>query len=328
MRDRSEVRAGIFVLAALTILGAGTLWIVGFSPMRGRQVDYEVLMTSSGGVRAGDRVRVAGIDMGRVKRVELSTSDKWPVVFHVSVNERYTPTEGSAARITTDGLLGAPYLEIVAGPVGGADLPSGSRIPGIESGSFNEVFNRLGSSADRLPQLLEEATDLLTKINREIEPLLGSFQVILSKENVDAVSRALATIEPTVEHAGSQISSLVTTLESLAGQLEEGIEGVPDLTAEIGGLVEDLRQAVGPDGQRLTGVLDSAGTAMGSAEGALSTVEGNAQELDAMLRDLREAAANLKSLSQTLKERPGLLLRYPKPPEGKAGGGRDRGKRP
>ena len=28
-------------------------------------------------------------------------------------------------------------------------------------------------------------------------------------------------------------------------------------------------------------------------------------------------AANLKSLSRILKERPGLLLRYPRPPEGK-----------
>lgn len=319
MSDRSEIRAGLFVVTALLILLGGTLWIVGFSPMGGRQVEYEVLMKSSGGVRPGDRIRVAGIDMGRVKSVELRVGDEWPVVFHVSLNDRYTPTEGSLARITTDGLLGAPYLEIVAGPADAPELSAGSRIEGMESGSFNEVFNQLGDSTDRLPALLEEATGLLSKLNREIEPLMSSFQVILSEENVDAISRALATIEPTVEDAGSQISHLVTSLESLAGRMEGSLDGIPEVTSEIGGLVADLRVVLGPGGERLTGVLDSAGTAMGSASGALSSVENNAREIDAMLRDLRDAAANLKSLSQTLKERPSLLLRYPRPPEGKAG---------
>lgn len=317
MPDRDELRAGIFVAAALAILAAGTLWIVGFSPVAGRQVDYEVLMKSSGGVLRGDRIRVAGIDMGRVTGVALQAGDEWPVVFHVAVDDEYTPTEGTLARITTDGLLGAPYLELVAGPADAPPLPPGSRIPGMESGSFNEVFNQLGASTDRMPELLEEATELLTKINREIEPLMGSFQVILSEENVDAISRALASIEPTVEDAGAEVSRLVASLEGLAARVEEDLAGVPELTGEIGALVADLRRAVGPEGDRVSRVLDSAGTAMGSASGALSTVEGNAQEVDAMLRDLRDAAANLKSLTQTLKERPGLLLRYPKPPEGK-----------
>ncbi|MFQ5525833.1 MAG: MlaD family protein [Thermoanaerobaculia bacterium] len=320
MPDRSEVRAGVFVVTALLVLMAGTLWIVGFSPMRGRQVDYEVVMKSSGGVRPGDRLRVAGVDMGRVKTVVLNAGDEWPVVFHVSLNDRYTPTEGSLARITTDGLLGAPYLEIVAGPADAPELPEGSRIEGMESGSFNEVFNRLGTSADRLPALLDEATDLLTKINHEIEPLMSSFQVILSEENIDSISRALATIEPTVENAGSEISSLVDHLKSLTEKLEASLEDMPGLATEIGGLVTDLRRVAGPEGDRLIGVLDSAESAMGSAHGALSTVENNSRELDDMLRDLRDAAANLKSLTQTLKERPSLLLRYPRPPEGKTEG--------
>ena len=42
--ERNEVRAGLFVLGALVILGFGTLWIVGFKPLAGRQTSYEVLM--------------------------------------------------------------------------------------------------------------------------------------------------------------------------------------------------------------------------------------------------------------------------------------------
>lgn len=319
MADRSEVRAGLFVLTALAILAAGTLWIVGFSPMRGRQVAYEILMKSSGGVRRGDRVRVAGIEMGRVKGIKFRAGEEWPVVFKVSINERFTPVVGSAARITTDGLLGAPYLELLDGPAGAAPLPPGSEIQGVETGSFTEAFEKLGSSTEGLPDLLEEATELLHKINRELEPIMAGLQVVLSEENAEAISGTLGALQPTLEKAGPQLTALMSRLDSLASGVEEGVADVPELTSELNGLLADLRQAVGADGGRLIGVLDSAESTLGTAGSALSIVENNGQELDAMLRDLREAAANLRSLSQTLKERPALLLRYPRPPEGKTG---------
>jgi len=82
------------------------------------------------------------------------------------------------------------------------------------------------------PKHLKKA--LLAKINREIEPLMRSFQVVLSEENIDAISRALASIEPTVEDAGSQISSLVESLESLSTKMETSLDGIPGLTSEIG----------------------------------------------------------------------------------------------
>ncbi|MEE8277366.1 MAG: MlaD family protein [Thermoanaerobaculia bacterium] len=321
MAERSEIRAGLFVVTGLAILGVGTLWIVGFSPLAGRQTTYEVLMKMSSGVRTGDRVRVSGIEVGRVKRVDLRAGEEWPVLFHVTLDEGVSLTTGSTARITSDGLLGAPYLEIVAGPSDGAPLPPGSRIMGTEGGTVTHTLEGLGQATDRLPALLDQTNELVGKINREIEPLLSRFQALLSEQNIAAISDSLATLSPTLEEVGPRLSELVSRLDSLAAQLEDGIRGVPELTSEVTALVDDLRQAIGPGGERLAGVFDSAESTLGSAEDALSAVGGNSAELEAMLRDLRAAAANLKSLSQTLKERPALLMRFPRPPDRKPGEG-------
>jgi phospholipid/cholesterol/gamma-HCH transport system substrate-binding protein len=320
MADHKEVRAGIFVVLALAILGAGTIWIVG-SPMRGDRLDYEVLMHSSAGVRRGDRVRLSGMEVGRVDTVELSSGAEWPVLFRVSVDETVQLTEGSSARITSDGLLGAPYLELVAGPPEAPRLPGGSRIVGVESADLSQTLAGLGATTDRLPVLLDQTTELLSKVDREIEPLLQSLRGLLSEENVEAVSGVIAKLEPTLDDVTLRLKGLAANLESLAGELEEGLGGVPELTTEARGLITDLRGALGEDGDRLSQVFDSASATLGSAEGALSTMEINSQELDAMLRDLREAAANLRSLSQTLKERPSLLLRKPEMPARKPGEG-------
>jgi phospholipid/cholesterol/gamma-HCH transport system substrate-binding protein len=319
MPERSEIRAGLFVLMALVVFGVGTLWIVGFSPLKGRQATYEILMKGSSGVRAGDRIRVSGIEVGRVKKVELRSGEEWPVLFRVALDEGVSLTAGSSARITSDGLLGAPYLEIVAGPADGAPLPPGSRIVGTESGSVTQTLEGLGQATDRLPLLLDQTTELIGKINGEIEPLLGRFHALLSEENVGALSGSLGTLRTTLEEVGPHLSDLVSRLDSLASQLEDGVSGIPDLASEITDLAQELRLAIGPEGERLAGFLDTAESTLGSAGGALSTVTGNSAELDAMLRDLREAAANLWSLSQTLKERPSLLMRFPRPPDRKPG---------
>jgi phospholipid/cholesterol/gamma-HCH transport system substrate-binding protein len=326
LADRSEVRAGVFVILALAILVAGTIWIVGFTPFRGPKATYDVLMKSSAGVRKGDRVRVSGIEVGRVKAIELRAGDEWPVVFRVAMDEDVALTAGSAARITSDGILGAPYLEIVAGPGDGQALPPGSRIVGTEGGTLMEALEGLGGATDRLPFLLDEATALAGALNRELTPLLGRLKAVLSDRNVEEISGTLATLRPLLEEVGPRASDLLSRLDSLAAQIEDGVNGVPELTDEATALVGELRQAIGPGGGRLAGLLDSAERTLGAAEstfgtadGAFAAVEGNSAELDAMLRDLREAAANLRSLSQTLKERPSLLLRYPRPAERKPG---------
>lgn len=324
MADRSEIRAGLFVIAALVILGTATLWVVGFSPFRGRKVDYEVVMKSSGGVRRGDRVRVSGIAVGRVKELDLRTGEDWPVVFLVGLDADVRLTEGSTARITSDGLLGAPYLQIDVGPPDAPPLPPGSRIQGGIRTTLTDALEGLGGVTDRLPGLLDRTSELLAKINAEIEPLLVGFQRVVSEENVDALSGALSTLRPTLLEIRPKLSALLDRLDTVAGQLEGATEGVPGLAEEVAGLVEGLQSAIGEDGARLTGLLESAETTFGSAEGAFSTVEGNSLELDAMIRDLREAAANLRSVSQTLKEHPALLLRFPKPPERSSESGDDR----
>ncbi len=321
MADGSEIRAGLFVVVALAILGTATLWVVGFSPFRGPKVEYEVVLQSSSGVRRGDRVRVAGVEVGRVKELELRAGEAWPVRLLVGLDGDVALTEGSTARITSDGLLGAPYLQIEAGPSDASQLPPGSRIEGQPSGDLTEALAGLDDITERLPGLLDQVSVILGKVDGEIEPILAGIRGVVSQENVESISAALATLQPTLDELRPKLMALLEHLDAVAGRVDGAVAGVPDLTAEIAALAESLRTAAGEDGARIRSVLENADAALGSAGGAFSTVEGNRAELDAMIRDLREAAANLRSVSQMLKEHPAMLLRYPRPAERTPGGG-------
>jgi hypothetical protein len=107
----------------------------------------------------------------------------------------------------------------------------------------------------------------------------------------------------------------------MAGQVEDGLEGLPGLRASLDALVADLHAAVGPDGERLARVLEAAETSLNRADETLSVLGGNRGEIEATLRDLRDTLANLKAFSQLVKERPYSLVRVKPEPQREPGDG-------
>ena len=163
---------------------------------------------------------------------------------------------------------------------------------------------------------MDEVTVLLESLSERTGPLLDRFELLLSDENLDSISFSLAAMRDTMETSGPKLSSMLTRLDDLAIQLQTGMEGLPAITEEIQGLVSDLRTALGPEGERLTSVLESANSGM-------SAMQMNRGELEAMVRDLRLATANLRAFTAALKERPSLLVRKSRAPERKPGEGVD-----
>lgn len=315
MMQAKDVRAGIFVVLALAIFGLGTVWITGYSPFGTRGVSYDIMMQGSSGIRRGDRVRMSGIRVGRVQEIELRPGVEWPVRFDVVLDPGFRVSEGSSARITSDGLLGAPYLEIVSGPPEAPALPQGSVLYGVEGGDVMSLLGGLGDTTERLPLLIDEVVELVGGLNEQIDPLMGGISSLLSEQNIDAISEAMRALSKTLEETGPRLPVLLDRLEQLAVKLEEGVDDVPELSAEMRGLLGDLRGALGPEGERLSGVLTAAERTLTSADGTLDTLAGSRDDLRTLLRDLAAAAASLRSLADDLKQRPGLLLRSPKLPE-------------
>jgi phospholipid/cholesterol/gamma-HCH transport system substrate-binding protein len=298
---REEVRVGAFVLLAATTLLALTLWILGRGVLGGVGPSYVVLLPHAGGVVTGDRVRVAGVEAGRVESVTLHAGATLPVRVEVSLEPSVTLHRGASATLRADSLLSGNYLELDPGLDELPPLEPGDEILGTERVSIDTAFAALTELASTAEETLVQLQSSIATLTGSLEPTIARLQATLSDDNVESLRRLVTESTATVTELRPRLTELLERADSLLAQLETATGDVPELVASARQLTEDLSTALGEDGEQLAAVLQS-------ARSTLDSLHAGEGEVAALLDDLAAAVGNLRSLSESLRERPSTLL--------------------
>src|SRR3972149_10096965 len=129
----SEAKVGLFVLIGIIILAYMSLRLGGIQLGRAEGYTLFVDFDSAAGLDPNAPVRVAGVEVGRVKTITLKDDMAHLELLiqpDVKIGKDFT------AVLTTKGLLGEKYLELVPG------------VPGVPSLKEGEYITRTRSYAD------------------------------------------------------------------------------------------------------------------------------------------------------------------------------------
>jgi len=315
----SDAKVGVFVLAALFVLIAGSLWIVGSNRFAGPQASFTVLLRDSAGIAVGDRVRLAGVSVGRIRGIELNAEQEWPVKMVFSLGSEIPLHEDASASIATSGLMGASFLQLLPGSPETPLLEPGGTIRALPSYGLEGTLAQVEEISSKLSDILDKTTNLIDQVATDIGPILKQMGALLSEENVDQISAILRRVRTTVDEVSPRISPLLSRLESLAISVEGSVEDIPELSARVSALIEDLENALGEDGARLIALLEGAETTLSSADESLSVIRDNRGGIERTMRSLEETVENLRAFSQQIKERPSSLIRKSSSPQRRPG---------
>ena len=236
---RAAWRLGIFL--AVCLLGAFVLFTV-FAQFRFEQgKNYFAQFGNVSGLREGDIVRIAGVEVGKVQKISVNRDATVGVEF--SADESVVLTEGSRAVIRYDDLIGNRYLGLQEGVGGLQRLAPGDTIPVERTepaldldaviGGFQPLFRALD------PDQVNELTGQLIQAFEGQGPTIGSFL-----NQAAAVTNTLADRDLLI---GQTIDNLNIVLGSLGGQSERFDKAVTSLSELVGGLAQrrtDLSNAV------------------------------------------------------------------------------------
>jgi phospholipid/cholesterol/gamma-HCH transport system substrate-binding protein len=296
----SYMLLGLFVLGLGAALIASILWLSTGGLTR-PDYDYYLVYTQESvtGLSVDSRVTYKGVEVGKV--ADISLSPRHPEVVRLLLKIRKgTPIKtDTVAMLQMQGLTGLSTIDLSGGSAKSPLLEAapGQPYPVIESEP--SLFGRL---EDVVKQLVGRVSLIADRLNE-----------ILSPENQRRLSGTLENMEKISGEVAGHSDELGKALEDLSATLKDvrtAGRGLPELIAQFRSTASTI-EATAREIERAGTTVRKQAVAGGERLARLesSTLPDARATLDA----LREAADNLRRMSEKLQRDPSILM-YGAPP--------------
>lgn len=246
-KNKSTVHliVGFFVFISLLIFVTGVFVISGERALFERKYTVKSYFDNTAGLLTGAYVRLSGVRIGTVTDIRFPDSPDNPMIeVRMEVREqgirRITPD--SLATIRTEGLLGARYIEIVAGE----KPPTGEIKDDLVIQSFTppELQEIIGQSEEFLTNIISisESLDKIVKVFGDEENLQN---INLTMDSVRESSEALKSSLRAIEHKEGTLHTLIydTAFASDLKSTVSNLNATTESLAAEDGIMTELRES-------------------------------------------------------------------------------------
>jgi phospholipid/cholesterol/gamma-HCH transport system substrate-binding protein len=258
------IKLGIFSVVSVLVTGllAAIMGNIGF----GSGSEYKAIFTTASMLEKGDDVRVAGVSVGEVKKVEHYERNNAIITFRVKSDVPLTTASRAEVRFLN--LVGDRYLALEAGADAEAErLEAGDTLP-IDQTSPALDLTTLFNGFKPLFQALqpEQVNELSMNLVQVLQGEGGTIQGLLQKtasltttlaDRDQLIGEVIDNLNGTLETVNSrseQVTQLVVELEGwmtdLAADREiigSSLSNISDLTVEVAGLLRGARPVLKSD---------------------------------------------------------------------------------
>jgi phospholipid/cholesterol/gamma-HCH transport system substrate-binding protein len=202
---------------------------------------YRAMFSDVSGLETGQFVRIAGVEVGKVKKISVQSNDTALVEF--SADDSVVLTEGSRAVIRYNDLIGGRYLALEEGAGGTMKLPAGATIPMSNTSPALDLDALIGGFRPLFRALDPDQVNALS--GQLIQAFQGQGGTISSFfQQTAALTNTLADRDQLI---GQVITNLNTVLGSLGDQNTQfgsAVDSLAKLVATLAGRKQDISNSV------------------------------------------------------------------------------------
>ncbi|NYI45198.1 phospholipid/cholesterol/gamma-HCH transport system substrate-binding protein [Nocardioides aromaticivorans] len=282
-RERNDL---IKFSAFLAMAAAFTLWVAAVTGevRPGDREDYKAVFNDVSGLAVGDEVRIAGVDVGKVREIDVQPDNTVLVTFDVRKGQRLTT--GTHATIQYRNLIGDRVIQLTRGEEdSGETLAVGGTLPAAQT-----------ASALDLDTLLNGFKPLFAGLSpTQVNELSGQLVQVLQgqQSSVATLVDSVASFTTTIGNREELIGQVVRNLNSVLGTVD-------DRRATVGLLLDRLDALLTGLDRQDTQVLDAAARISGFADRTATLVARARGDLRSDLQGLAVTARGLNKRRDTL----------------------------
>jgi phospholipid/cholesterol/gamma-HCH transport system substrate-binding protein len=274
-RGRGLRIATAIVLVALIATATSVL----ATPWWGRvaKTTYEAYFANTNGLFVGDEVRILGVAVGSVDKIDPQPAAS-KVTF--SVDSEYPVPADAKAAILSPSLVTARAIQLVPAYAGGPKLAEGSSIPlertavpvewddfrqqleklteslqPTTSGGVNDLGQFIDSTAANLRGQGDTARDTIIKLSQALSALGDhSTDLYSTVRNLQLFVSALHSSSDLLASFNQNLASATTVLSNTPDEVGNAVKGLDGALSDLQGFVSENREGLGETFDRLASV--------------------------------------------------------------------------
>jgi phospholipid/cholesterol/gamma-HCH transport system substrate-binding protein len=291
---KREVTVGSLVILAVVLFIVGSSWLSGRSVTADEDDFWKIQFKSAGNLKTSSPVRISGVPVGKVERVQLASVGK--VLVMITLPDEIAPRVDASAQIMAVGFVGDAAIELNPGQAP-QRLTRDRVIIGTQAAGLSDMAQSLGDRADSV--------------------LLGAQQIV-NKRTADELYATLTALQGTLKAAEQTMRVYGDAQNGPTAQLTRTLASLEQLTSRLDSTLAD--PALARTLQRadtLTGNLATMTAQFSSTGARLDTLLANLNQGrgtmgkfatdTGLYTDLREVSQSLKEFLDDLKKHPGKI---------------------
>ena len=299
LRQADRVVAG-FLLLAFLVTSAVLILVFKNQGLLRRRVTYRTVFADGGGIRAETPVKLAGIEVGAVRRVRLTDDDQVEVTFDIleeySDRLRADPPGDLCKRKATMGMLLSDTekkteddRKRLCGTRVAVSLPAGLGAF-LQSGLELKVGNRQNPLVDPDGFVPAEESEGLNELFSRLQ-----------KEGLVQSARDIVV----------QVDTLLKTINDQEGPVQSTLRHVEEVTGRAAagkGLVGEITRDNSPTQQKVTASLEKLDRSLEQLEQAshdvakvIAGVSQRSEDIDLLITNLQEFSSTAKEVGRDLQ---------------------------
>lgn len=310
---RLELKVGLLAVAAL-VIGLGIVVAIVGLPGRDRFV-FHVDFAFAGGLPSGAAVKIAGVKVGRIRKVEFrpeardAAGDPLPVHLTVEIDRDAAGAlrADTSATVGQQGALGESYLEVLLGNAP-APLAEQSSVRGIDPPRLDVLLAKLFKVFEGA------ATDEAFRVFLvEVGKLAGTMEGIL-QANRSEIIQMLKDVAATLGDTREVLQDVRGATRSAANLLADpALKGIVGDLAVAAKTARDELPALTTDARALVKSLSVTSGAIGAED--VAKVKATVAKLDALATSLQRISANADAILVSLEKGQGTGGKILKDPQ-------------
>jgi phospholipid/cholesterol/gamma-HCH transport system substrate-binding protein len=205
------------------------------------RASYSAVFSNVSGLKGGNFVRIAGVEVGKVKDLKLHKDGTVSVDF--AIDKGLTLTEGTKAAVRYENLIGDRYLSLEEGPGSTRKIAPGSTIPLARTSPALDVDALIGGFRPLFRALDPDQVNALSgQLLRVFQGQGATISSVLGQTS--ALTTTLANRDKLIGDVITNLNTVLHTFGTRDQQFSEGLDKLSQLAGALADRKTDITNGV------------------------------------------------------------------------------------